>query len=77
MRQIKKHYLEILRIELEDLREDLQLLIDECQRNRENGKITDYVFLENVTLFKNELLGVDEFFKIIDTIDTAQYETLE
>ena len=77
MRQQRKHYLQILRIELEDLKEDLELLIEECKQSRESERITDHVFLANLTLFKNELLGVDEFFKILDETDHSQFDNLD
>ena len=77
MRQYMKHYLSILRIELEDLKEDLEMLIDECRQNREDERITDHVFLANLTLFKNELLGVDEFYKILDETDYKQFKDLD
>ena len=73
----KKHYLQILRIELEDLREDLELLIDECNKRYEKEAITEHVFLANLALFKNELLGVDEFYRIMDETDPETFDTLE
>ena len=77
MRLYKKHYLQILKIELEDLREDLVLLIEECKSSYKKESITEHVFLANLTLFKNELLGVDEFFKIIEETDPEAFENLD
>ena len=77
MRQSKKHYLEILKIEVEDLREDLELMIEECRKNYQTEKITEHVFLANLTLFKNELLGLDEFTRIVDRTECDSFESLE
>ena len=74
MRRMKRRYIEILRIELEDLKEDLELLIDESKRDRKSGRLTDHVFFANLALFKNELLGVDTFFKIVNEIDPEKFE---
>lgn len=77
MRLYKKHYLQILKIELEDLREDLEIMIEECKGNYEKEAITEHVFLANLTVFKNELLGVHEFFKIVDETDPDTFENLD
>ena len=65
MKQIKKHYCEILQIELEDLKEDLDCMIQHAEQHFQSGKITERVYKENSTLFKNEKLGVDEFAAIL------------
>lgn len=77
MRKIKKRFIEILRIELADLKEDLELLIDESKKERKNGRLTDHVFFANLALFKNELLSVDAFFKILNEIDADEFENLD
>jgi hypothetical protein len=77
MRQSKKHYLQILKIEVEDLREDLELMIEECRKSYQMEKITEHVFLANLTLFRNELLGLEEFSRIVDTTECDSFETLE
>ena len=69
--------MEILRVELDDLKEDLELLINESEKERRNGRLTDHVFFANLALFKNELLGVDAFFKIIDGTDPDVFENLD
>lgn len=73
----KKNYLIILKLELEDLLEDIKLLIQQCEVEKKADCITDYVFLENLVFFKNEILGVDAFSKIIDNIDVTTYEELD
>ena len=77
MRKIKKRYMEILYIELDDLKEDLELLIDESEKERKNGRLTDHVFFANLALFKNELLGVNAFFKIMEYTDPDAFENLD
>ena len=77
MRDKKKHFLEILRIELTDLREDLNILIQNCEEDFCCGKITEHVFLENKTLFQNELLGVEEFSILMNQIDPGKKDNLD
>lgn len=70
-------YLKILRIELEDLQSDIEFLIDKYKQRRKNEEITDYVFLENLAVLKNEICGISSFNKIIDSIDPADYEDID
>ena len=76
MKHRKRHFLAILKVELDDLHADIEQLINECNKEHEGGKLTDYVCLENLCVFKNELLGVDVFARIIDTTDPDQFESL-
>ena len=77
MRNVNEAYLAILKIEMADLHDDIQVLIDECTKEREQGGLTNYVFMENLALFKNELLGVDAFQKVIDDTDIGSFPTLD
>lgn len=77
MKRRKKNYLQIMRIELDDLKEDIEFMITKCHQDHENGKITERVLLENVTLFKNEIMGVDKFSFILNRTDPDEFETLD
>ena len=77
MRSVKKHYLAILSVELDDLKEDIEHLITELEQSKNQHRCTEHVFLHNLTLFRNELLGVNAFHKILDEIDPADYTALE
>lgn len=71
------NYLFILKLELNDLYDDIQMLMDECQKEKEKYRITDYVFMENLSLFKNEVLGVNVFHNIIDSVDPHDFDNLD
>jgi len=73
----RKNYLNILRMELEDLHEDIDNLIRECAEQKEDCEITNYVYMENLANLKNEMLGLDVFAKIIDSTDPESYATLD
>ena len=72
----KEHYLDILRIELEDLREDIENMIEEYDRDRRMEKITNYVCWHNTTVLKNELLCLNELQKIIQETQPEKYPNL-
>ena len=52
-------YLNILKIELEDLIMDLELSKEVLTRRLREHEITEYVFLENLGLLKKEILGIE------------------
>ena len=77
MQKIKRNYLNILKIELEDLHQDIESLIEECKKERERGHLSKYVCLENLAMFKRELLSMDNFFKVLNEINPDDFETLD
>ena len=74
---LKRKYLDILRIEIEDLTEDIGLIVNEYKRRRDREEITNYVFLENLAVLHNELLGVDNMMEMLDSIDPDAYDRLD
>ncbi len=77
MKATKRNFLAILRIELEDLSIDIERLIEECSAGAEKGYVSENVFMQNLALFKNEMLGVHSFRHILDTINPDNYDTLD
>jgi hypothetical protein len=72
-----KNYLKILQLEIEDLRADIHLLIETAEKKKQRGEITNYVFLENMALFRNELLGLKIFEKLLEEVQTHDYQHLD
>lgn len=77
MRNLKGKFIGILRVELRDLQEDIEDLIEQTTKERERGNLTNYVFIQNLALFKNELLGVNAFGRILDELDVEPFGTLD
>ncbi len=77
MREIKRTYLRMLRVEIEDLREDIDLLVMEYDRLHEKEELSNYVFSENLTVIRRELLGVDSFFRLIDETEIDRFASLD
>jgi len=72
-----KNYLTIINLEMEDLEEDIKFLINEAQKKKSNGGLTNYVFLENQAVLKNEIHALECFKKIIKKIDPDNYKSVE
>ncbi len=77
MHEMKKKYMKILRIEIEDLREDINDLIEHCKKESETEIISSYVSQENIVIFRKELSELEIFFKILDSIDPDKFENLD
>ncbi len=77
MKRLKDNFIKILQIEIEDLNIDIEELIQQCSRDNESGNLTNYVFWENLTVFKNELLGLKAFDKILNEVSTDEFNTLD
>ncbi len=61
-----KKYLEILKIELEDLIYDIEFNEENMKRRFDEHEITEYVFLENTSLLKREVLGLENVSKAVE-----------
>ncbi|MBN1998065.1 hypothetical protein JW935_10965 [candidate division KSB1 bacterium] len=77
MMKINQNYLAILSIEVQDLQMDIQELIKHCEDENANGHLTSHVFMENLALFNNELLGVQTFQKIITQTNPEAFVNLD
>ena len=74
----KKHrFIEILRIELDDLKEHIDELMAQSRDAFESRELSKRVYLENLAVFGNELLGVGTFSHILDELDVDSFDTLE
>ena len=72
-----RKYLEILKIELEDLIEDLEFSEKVTAKRHEDHEITEYVFLENLSLLKKEVLGVEKLKKMVEGLEGRYTATAE
>ncbi|HQC62082.1 MAG TPA: hypothetical protein PLC51_03390, partial [Candidatus Marinimicrobia bacterium] len=77
MLNIIKSFVAILKIEIEDLAADVELMMNECQKKKDAGKITDYVYLENMALYRHELLAVRSFARLLESTELSNFETLD
>ncbi|MCK9483892.1 MAG: hypothetical protein M0R34_05970 [Candidatus Marinimicrobia bacterium] len=77
MRNIIKNFVAILKVEIEDLSADIELLIAECQKKKDAGIITDYVYMENIALYRHELLAVQSFARLLEQTEPDRFEKLD
>lgn len=74
---LKKTYLKILRIEMEELETDLQHLADEFRENASSRCLSENVVMQNLATLRNELLGVGTFERIIEHIQPEEFGSLD
>lgn len=77
MKEMLKKYLKILIIEFEESMEYLEYLLEMHRIRYENEEITHYVYLENVTVLKNELSGIKNCLKTFEILKADDFEDLE
>jgi len=73
----KRRYLEILRIEIDDLAEDIRTLQEHYRGRSARGEITDYVLKENVALLEREIHGVAAVRACLEEVRAEDYAGLD
>ena len=74
--QCKFKYLKVLKVELQDIIEDMKMMIEICRKRQKSGEISKYVSWQNTALFIHEIKGLSNLLKDIDTMDPSQHKTL-
>jgi hypothetical protein len=72
-----KKFLQILKVELEELEDELIMFGEMHQQRERSGEITTYVFRENMNLIKNEISGLQEILRSVDSFVPARYRSFE
>jgi len=72
-----RKFLDVLRIELEDLEGDLNALVQIYKERMDSHDITNYVYLENKSLLINELHCLASLLDSLKEIDAGRYESVE
>jgi len=74
----KEHkFLYILKMELEEIEEDLKTLLEMYCYCEDKHEITNYVRQENSSLIQAEIAALRSLFKFLDTFSPEGYESLE
>lgn len=77
MKEKIEKYTKILKIELEDLEKDLLMMAEIYHQRELKKEITDYVFLENLSLLQSEIAGIDNIIESLEEIDPSQFASIE
>ena len=76
MKEKIEKYTKILKIELEDLEKDLLMMAEIYHQRELKKEITDYVFLENLSLLQSEIAGIDNIIESLEEIDPKDFTTI-
>ena len=76
MTEHKKKFISIMKIELEDLIEDLNHLVDDYRDKKEHDLITNYVFMENLALLQHEMYGIKKFSQFISSLNLSEFKDI-
>ncbi len=77
MRRNINNFLKLIKIETEDIREDIELDVKNCQKRWEERDITEHIYGENMAVFRNQLHGVELFQRILSNIDSTEFSSIE
>jgi len=71
------HFIRVLKVELEDLMEDIKHRIQLNDVRFQHEDITHYVHEENMALLNREIDALGNFIGIVDGIDAAIYKDVD
>lgn len=71
-----RHYLRLLKVELLDLLEDIDLVKDRIEARFSSDEITSYVKMENEAILTKESGAIDKILAIVDEIDPSIYKSI-
>ncbi len=77
MRKLLHKFISILRLELEDLEDDVCDLIELLEKRKDSREITNYVYLGNKGVLMNDIACIKELLDDIATIDAYKYKSVE
>jgi hypothetical protein len=70
-------HLRLVSLELESLRDELQILIDGLDDRLARHEITDYVRNENMAVLRNEVLGLEDCLRGCQDLELSAEETID
>ena len=73
MRATKQRFMRLLAMELEDVKEDLDALMRNCNAQKERDEISDYVFQENTAVYQNLHAAFDCVKASLEHVDPDAY----
>ena len=77
MKDICRKFHRILLVELDDLKEDLDLFVSVMETRHASGEITDYVYNENLAVVRNEVLGLRDCMKGCEEIEPPGHGSVD
>ena len=66
----------MLKAELEDIEKDISIITEEYKQRKDKREISNYVFLENACVLKEELYGIKIIVNSLANIAVEKYENI-
>jgi len=63
-----KKYIELIRLELEDMKDDVAASEEILGKRFEELDVTNYVFMENMAILRSQMLGVENIEKYVGNL---------
>jgi hypothetical protein len=70
-------FINIFRIELKDLEEDIKDLLEILEQRKTSHQITNYVYMENKGVLLNEISCVHELLDELGAIDAYRFDNVD
>ncbi len=76
MEEKLEKFLKVYKVELEDIKEDLESLKEMTLLRYKKHEITKYVSLENMGILEVEKLAINRFIKIVENFDVSDIDAI-
>ena len=73
----KQKLISILKIEIDDLRDDVDWLISEATARAQHGEVSQYVGRENLAFLHHEILDLDEILRLLDHVELDRFKDVD
>ena len=73
----KQKLISILKIEIEDLRDDVDWLIGEANARAEHGEVSKYVSQENLAFLGHEILDIDGILRLLEGLELDRFGDMD
>lgn len=77
MKDTKIKFLKLLLLECEDFIEDINVLIEKEKEKMDAGLISEYVYMENLVIFKSEIHSIKNFISDAENLDVSHIDTID
>ena len=77
MQNTCQRYLRLLRAELENLEGDVVAMVDDHERRKQAGEITNYVYMGNTAVLEGMLGSVRTLLRCLHSVDGTSYPRVD
>ena len=77
MISLHEKFIRLLRLEIESMHDEVELILNSLHERHARHEITDYVHNENGAILRNELLGLESFIRDELVIDPTRGQSVD